>query len=69
MKEIHAYLNEDGTYRIEIVGKVRHEVAEINGQPIGMESVQTVTYVQRASIQINELDDDKNITASVVLGG
>lgn len=69
MKEIHAYLNEDGTYRIEIVGKVRHEVAEINGQPIGMESIQTVTYVQRASIQINELDDDKNITASVVLGG
>ena len=69
MREIHAYLNEDGTYRVEIMGKVRHEVSEINGCPIGMESLQTMTEVPRASIQINALSDEKGIIASVTFGG
>lgn len=56
MKEIHAYQNDDGTYRVEIIDTIlqtkiigKHEVKEIT---------ESKTEILRASIQITCYQDE-----------
>ena len=63
MKEIHAYQNDDGTYRVEILG------VKLTEQMLGKGKIQTTTEsrmeVPRANIDITALppgnEDEKNI--------
>lgn len=56
MKEIHAYLNEDGTYRVEIIGEVKHNIVATDGY-YSKETIESKTIVPRAKIQIDALID------------
>ena len=50
MKEIHAYLNDDGTYRVEILG-ITHQTKLFNKHTM-KETTETKMEIPRASIQI-----------------
>ena len=51
MKEVHAYLNDDGTYRVEIIGTTYQ--TKMVGKQTMKETIETKTEIPRASIQIN----------------
>lgn len=51
MKEIHAYKNDDGTYRVEIIGPVKSSRLQ-QGKGWVDEVTQSTTEIPRASIQI-----------------
>ena len=51
MKEIHAYQNDDGTYRVEIIGTT-YQTKMVGKQTI-KETIETKTKIPRASIQID----------------
>ena len=51
MKEIHAYRNEDGTYRVEIIGSVKSSHFQ-QGRGWVDETTQSTAEIPRASIQI-----------------
>lgn len=69
-QEIHAYLNDDGTYRIEMIGKVKYDTINIGGYLCG-ETVESRTEVPRALIHIDALAsmDDNKVLATLILGG
>lgn len=48
MKEIHAYLNDDGTYRVEILGTT-HQTKLFNKHTM-KETIETKMEIPRASI-------------------
>ena len=50
MKEIHAYRNEDGTYRVEILGTAC--TTRLLGKNKVKELIESKTEIPRASIQI-----------------
>lgn len=51
MKEIHAYQNDDGTYRVEILGTTYQ--TKMMGKHTVKETIETKTKIPRASIQID----------------
>lgn len=51
MKEIHAYQNDDGTYRVEILGTTYQ--TKMMGKQTIKETIETKTKIPRASIQID----------------
>lgn len=51
MKEIHAYQNDDGTYRVEILGTTYQ--TKMMGKHTVKETIETKTEIPRASIQID----------------
>lgn len=55
MKEIHAYRNEDGTYRVECIGEVATEVKEFHGRPVAEATTQATMEISRAQIHIEAL--------------
>ena len=68
MKEIHAYRNEDGTYRVECIGEVATEVKEFRGQKVVEETSQAIMEILRARIHIEALvanDEGQIITVEV----
>lgn len=65
-KEIHAYRNEDGTYRIEMRSDVTYGTTELWGCLVG-ETSQSITEVPRAQIHINALSSN-GVIASLILG-
>ena len=69
MKEIHAYQNDDGTYRVEILG------VELTEQMLGKGKVRTTTEsrmeVPRANIDIHALppdDTDEKCIFTITVG-
>ena len=60
MKEIHAYQNDDGTYRVEVIGT--KFIEKTFGKDIIRESTESKMEVPRAQINITALlscDDDE----------
>ena len=55
MKEIHAYRNEDGTYRVECIGEVATEVKEFKECPVEEKTTQAIIEIPRAQIHIEAL--------------
>jgi hypothetical protein len=69
MKEIHAYRNEDGTYRIECIGEVATEVKEFKGHPVAEETTQATMEIPRAQIHIEALvANNEGQIMTVVIG-
>lgn len=69
MKEIHAYRNEDGTYRIECIGEVATEVKEFKGHPVLEETTQATMEIPRAQIHIEALvANNEGQIMTVVIG-
>ena len=69
MKEIHAYLNEDGTYRVEVLG------VKFTKQTLGKCEVDTITEsrmeIPRAQISITGLppsDEDEGKYFTILIG-
>jgi hypothetical protein len=55
MKEIHAYRNEDGTYRIECIGEVATEEKFFHGHKVAEETSQAIMEIARAKLRIEAL--------------
>lgn len=69
MNEIHAYRNEDGTYRIRCVGEIATEVKEFHGHPVAEETAQAIMEIPRAKINIEALvTNDEGQIMTVVIG-
>ena len=64
MKEIHAYQNDDGTYRVEIIGPVKTSRIQ-QGKGWVDNITQSTAEIPRAKINITALqsndEDEKNI--------
>ena len=69
MKEIHAYRNEDGTYRVECIGEVTTETKEFRGHKIAEETSQAFMEIPRARIHVEALvANDEGQIMTVVIG-
>lgn len=69
MKEIHAYRNEDGTYRVECIGEVVTEVKEFRGHKVAEETSQGIMEIPRAQMHIEALVADvEGKIMTVVIG-
>jgi hypothetical protein len=71
MKEIHAYRNEDGTYRVQCIADVATEVKEFKGKPMAEEIREAIIETPRAQIYINTLSPSagNSVLATLTLGG
>jgi hypothetical protein len=68
MKEIHAYRNEDGTYRVTCIGEVK-ETKELQDHSVVKENTQATMEIQRAKLHIEALvANDKGQIMTVVIG-
>ena len=67
MKEIHAYQNEDGTYRVEICGTAKD--TRYMGKCKYEELIETKTEIHRAklNIEISPLADGENKLITLTL--
>lgn len=69
MKEIHAYRNEDGTYRVECIGEVATKVKEFRGHKVAEETSQGIIEIPRAKIHIEALvANNEGQIMTVVIG-
>lgn len=68
MKEIHAYLNEDGTYRVTCIDEIE-ETKEFQGHAVVKETTQATMEIQRAKLHIEALvANDEGQIMTVVIG-
>lgn len=70
MKEIHAYQNDDGTYRVEIIGSVKTSHLQ-QGRGWVDETTQSTAEIPRASIQITAYTsyDSDDVLCTIILDG
>lgn len=67
MKEIHAYLNDDGTYRVEILDTA-HQTKTVGKHEI-KETVEAKTEIPRACLHIEALtSNDEGQLVTIMLG-
>ena len=70
MKEIHAYQNDDGTYRVEILGQVKTSRLQ-HGKGWIDETTQSTAEIPRAQISITGLpsnDEGEGKYFTIMLG-
>lgn len=67
MKEIHAYQNDDGTYRVEIIGTT-HQTKTVGKHEI-KEMIEAKTEIPRALLHIEALtSNDEGQLVTIMIG-